>query len=161
MADFMRECALTTGRVSGPGGQHRNRVETGVFLTHRPTSLEAQATERRSQVENRRVAIDRLRLKLAVHARSVTGRSTHDPSDLWKSRRSGRMIRVSANHWDYPAILAEALDVIVAHHFDVASAASVLGVSATQLAKLLAREKEAWGYLARGRKAAGLRPLSL
>ena len=36
--------------ASGPGGQHRNRTESGVRLTHRPTGIVVLATERRSPV---------------------------------------------------------------------------------------------------------------
>ena len=33
----LREVAVRASRSSGPGGQHRNKVETGVRLTHRPS----------------------------------------------------------------------------------------------------------------------------
>ena len=66
---LLAECDLGRGRASGPGGQHRNKVETAVTLTHRPTGVIAQASERRSQVENKRVALRRLRLKLATEIR--------------------------------------------------------------------------------------------
>src|SRR6202161_2135061 len=63
------ECDFRATRRSGPGGQNRNKVETAVILTHRPTGISAQASERRTQGENRRVALHRLRLELAMMVR--------------------------------------------------------------------------------------------
>ena len=60
----LAECDTEFVRAGGPGGQHRNRRETGVRLTHRPTGIVVMATERRSQVENRRVALERLVARL-------------------------------------------------------------------------------------------------
>ena len=43
-----KECVLERGKSSGPGGQNRNKVSTMVTLTHTPTGVVAQASERRS-----------------------------------------------------------------------------------------------------------------
>jgi len=47
-------------RVGGPGGQHRNRNETGVRLRHPPTGITVIAVENRSRERNRKVAFERL-----------------------------------------------------------------------------------------------------
>ena len=62
--DLARDCALSFHRASGPGGQHRNKTETAVRVTHLPTGIVAAAAEERSQSRNREVALERLREKL-------------------------------------------------------------------------------------------------
>lgn len=47
--------------ATGPGGQHRNKTESGVRLVHPETGIRVAATERRSQAQNRAVALLRLR----------------------------------------------------------------------------------------------------
>lgn len=68
-AALLATCEETFFVASGPGGQHRNKTESGVRLTHRPTGILVTATERRSQAQNRSAALERLRARLAVLAR--------------------------------------------------------------------------------------------
>lgn len=154
--ELLKQCRLEFGRVSGPGGQHRNRVDTAAWIMHVPTNVETQATERRSQSQNRHEAIKRLRRKLAVRVRTVASRDHHEPSELWRRRRQGEKMSVNPEHSDYPALLAEALDVVVARRFDVAGAAGVLGVTMSQLARLIRHEKSAFARLNDGRESVGL-----
>jgi ribosome-associated protein len=49
---------------SGPGGQNRNKRETGVRLTHRPSGLVVTSVKERSQGMNRSDALAKLREKL-------------------------------------------------------------------------------------------------
>jgi protein subunit release factor B len=58
---LLNACEVEFFIASGPGGQHRNTTASGVRLTHPPTELSVTATERRSQVQNKGVALDRLR----------------------------------------------------------------------------------------------------
>ena len=61
-----RDSDITFFVAGGPGGQHRNKVASGVRLLHRPSGVVVAATERRSQFANREVAFDRLAARLAA-----------------------------------------------------------------------------------------------
>lgn len=95
---LLKHCNLRTQRRSGPGGQHRNKTSSGVFLTHTPSGVVAEATERRSQADNRGVALQRLRLKLAVEVRtrSIFDGPISDPEQAFRQLRSGRAMRGEA-----------------------------------------------------------------
>jgi protein subunit release factor B len=59
-----KQVIIETYRSSGPGGQRKNKVETAVRLKHLPSGLTVIATEHRSQAENRKLALERLRERL-------------------------------------------------------------------------------------------------
>jgi hypothetical protein len=155
---LLKQCTVRRTRRSGPGGQHRNKVETAVIIQHEPTGIAAEAGERRSQEENRQVALFRLRLALAVEVRQPI--SLPDaPSALWLGRCRGGRVAVNPRHDDFPALLAEALDVLASCANEVTAAAGVLGCTTSQLVKFLQLEPRAIAGLNRDREREGLHKL--
>ncbi|MFH1264581.1 MAG: peptide chain release factor-like protein [Planctomycetota bacterium] len=155
---LLAECRVERLRRSGPGGQHRNKVETAVRLRHQPTGVGAEASERRSQAENRRIALGRLRISLAIEVRRPCA-ADEGPSPLWRSRLGGTRIAIGPSHEDFPTILAEVLDRIAAREGDVRRASEELGCTASQLVRLLKKEPRAIALVNRWRRDRGLAPL--
>ena len=54
-----------TLRASGPGGQHVNKTESAVRAVHIPSGISVVASDRRSQWQNKKLAAERLLLKLS------------------------------------------------------------------------------------------------
>lgn len=93
---LLLECEESFFIASGPGGQHRNKTETGVRLTHTPTGLTITATERRSQLQNRGAALDRLRAMLVKRSHVDAPRIATKPGKGAKRRRLEGKRHVSA-----------------------------------------------------------------
>lgn len=73
-----RDIVYETLRSSGPGGQNVNKVETAVRATHLPSGLSVLASDMRTQVQNRKLARERLVIKLLVMEEEKQMRQTHD-----------------------------------------------------------------------------------
>lgn len=158
-AELLAEVSKLPGRRGGPGGQHRNKTESAMQLCHLPTGVTAQASERRSQADNLRVALERLRRALAIEVRSQT-QAAAAPSDLWRDRvRTGQIV-VSETHHDFATLLAEALDVLADHEFQLPSTVEQLQVTSSQLIRFLKREPRAWQLVQSARARRGLPELS-
>ena len=169
---LLAECTVETYRASGPGGQHRNKRDSGVRLTHSPTGVVVTATERRSQHENRRVAVRRQRKAIAVRVRVPAEANAPPAGPLAEALadatlRSSASLRSTSPRWPrlsqksgtYLLAAAHILDRLEAQEGKVSDAAAALGISTASLGKFLSLDTDLWTEANRIRRRFGLKPL--
>ena len=64
--DLLKECNVDTFRAGGKGGQHLNKTESAVRMTHLPTGTVVSCQDERSQYQNKRKCLLQLREKLVA-----------------------------------------------------------------------------------------------
>jgi len=60
----MKDVVVQTYRASGPGGQHRNKVETAIRIIHNGTGVIVTASDGKSQAQNKKKALQKMEDKL-------------------------------------------------------------------------------------------------
>lgn len=78
----INDCRVETFRSGGPGGQHQNKTESAVRITHVPSGAVGESREMKSQLMNKQRAFGRMAAseKFQRWARIETARRSGKPS---------------------------------------------------------------------------------
>jgi len=129
-AELFAECHADFHKSSGRGGQKVNKTSSAVRLYHMPSGLTVNCSESRSQMDNRRIALDKLRLSIALSFREKPfGRPplSDPPPSMYNAPR-------------YAFWAAKILDFLADSNWDVKEAAERLNLTRSKLTKLLERD---------------------
>jgi hypothetical protein len=144
--ELSAQCRWEAFRARGPGGQHRDKTNTAVRVTHLPTEVTATGGEERSQRVNRIHALKRLRLKLALEIREPVDRAAFVPPAWFLALRkqprgaptsSAPTLKLTQRHRDYFRAVGLVIDVAKQMQGDLAATAAMLGISTSSLARFV------------------------
>jgi hypothetical protein len=150
--ELLRECQIKGYQGSGPGGQHRNKTNTGVLLRFNPYTLEIKSCESRSASENKVHALHRMRMALALEVREMP----KSPSEL---RFPGSNGHIQSSNIGFAPFIADVLDIVAINGGDTKPAAAAFGLSPTALTRILHQEKAVMEKVQTLRKSGGKCPL--
>ncbi len=159
-AALLKQCDVDHYRVSGPGGQKRNKTSSAVRLRHRPTQLAVTATEDRSQHVNKARAVRRLRAAIALNVRTALDLDGYKRSELLSSCVSaGGRLCVGRRDQRYNSAVCEILDILASCGARVSTTAGFTGVSTANLVKFIRDDPQLRRRVNRIRTEAGVKPL--
>lgn len=148
LTELLRACRVTGFQGSGPGGQFRNKTNSGVDLRLTEFNLAIKSCESRSANENKVHALHRLRLALALNIREA-------PKSPEQLHFPGSLGHIQQSNEKYPQFIADVLDIVSANGGDTREAARAFGLSTTALTKILHADKAVLSKIQELRKIGG------
>ncbi len=124
------QCRLDFHKTTGNGGQKRNKTSSAVRVIHLPSGMAAVGDEGRSQKLNRRAALHRLRMEMALRLREPYREDEVLAAAVPPAPESPR----------YPFFAALVLDALAAAGWDTAEGAKLLKWSRSRLYAVLRRD---------------------
>ncbi len=162
---LLAACGQARFQGSGPGGQKRNRVYSGVRLTHPESGLTAESVDSRASLRNLHAALARLRLGMALCADLASLDPACDPEGLERREKLANpglppfRAGASPDHQDFPGFALRALHRLAWHKGQLAPAAAALNCTASALTRFYKSDKAVWARARAIRAANGLHPL--
>jgi peptide chain release factor-like protein len=143
------QCRWEAFRARGPGGQHRDKTNTAVRVTHLPSGISATGGESRSARENRIHALRRLRLKLALEIRQPIDRASFAPPQWFIEARHlllgapasrAPTLKLTPRHHAYFQAVGLVMDVLTEMRGDMPASAAMLGVSTSSFMRFIEQD---------------------
>ncbi|MCX5741949.1 MAG: peptide chain release factor-like protein [Proteobacteria bacterium] len=159
---LIAQCDVDRYRASGPGGQHRNKTDSGVRLRHKATGVKAIGEDSRSQHENKLHAVRRLRSAIALEVREPVAIVGYVPSARLAgfvaagTAPQGAKTRHTGEYW---ASIAELLDLLVANALEIGTTAQLLGLTTGAMSKQLLHDEQVARVVNDLRRSKQMRPL--
>ena len=158
--ELLAQCRYYPYQASGPGGQKRNRTRAAVRLVHEPSGISVVAAESRSQAENRRRALRRLRETLALELRDpATFQQRLAMPNIQQALATHGSLRLRDSNPLYPALAALVLDALQIAEGRVGQAARLLGTNSSRITAFLRRHPRLWHHANELRRRFRLPPL--
>ena len=166
---LLAQCEQHIYRASGPGGQHRNKVSSAIRLHHKSSGVTATCNESRSQHDNRKNAIRRLRMKIATSVRcdapaetlipEVVARFLHMPKKPPIGATTDNRLEVGRKHADYWHVAAVLLDCLVADSAQLSTTAKRFGITTSNFLRAVKADRHFFEAAQKIRKQFNLSPI--
>lgn len=159
---LLSACGQARFQGSGPGGQKRNRVYSGVRLTHPESGLTSESVDSRASLRNLHAALARLRLHIALAADLVALADTdpaRNPSGPGAPDLPAFRVDANPSHADFPGFALRALHHLAWQRGQLAAAAAALDCTASALTRFYKSDKAVWARARAIREANGLHAL--
>jgi hypothetical protein len=141
---LLAACTQKGFQGSGPGGQHRNKTNTGVQLNLPQYNLEIKSCEARSAKENKTHALHRMQMALALRVRE----EPQNPEIPFPGSNG----HIQPSNPLFPLFVAHVFDRMAAKNGDTKEAAKAFGLSPSALVKILRQSKPCAEKLQNSRK---------
>lgn len=148
--ELMKECRFDAMRGTGPGGQKRNKTSSAARVTHLESGLSAFDDVTRSQHQNLKHALDKLRGEIAVNLLPGEGEATPGIPIAPVPKPNSR---------NYFLWLGKIFDALLATDFQMPEAAARFECSPSHLIRIVAKDEFAWQKLAEARQRRKMTPL--